>query len=128
MPAGGGHPTDALRARGETHPAYGVRLWGRARGFPRPAAGGEHPGRSDPTRPIFDFLRSRGARLSCPFCGREDWRGWDELIVLGHVEGSGTLDRRAEAFPLTCANCGFVRLQSARVLDDPRGPGSAEDA
>jgi hypothetical protein len=25
-----------------------------------------------------------------------------------------------EAFPLTCANCGFIRFQSAHVLDDPR--------
>lgn len=70
--------------------------------------------------PIFDFLRSRGARMSCPFCGHEDWHGWDERITLDHAIDSGTLDRRGEAYPLTCANCGFVRLQSAHVLDDPR--------
>jgi hypothetical protein len=70
--------------------------------------------------PIFDFLRSRGARMSCPFCGHEDWHGWDERVTLDHAIGSGTVDRRGEAFPLTCANCGFVRLQSAHVLDDPR--------
>jgi len=70
--------------------------------------------------PIFDFLRSRGARMACPFCGQEDWHGWDERITLDHAIGSGTLDRHAQAFPLTCANCGFVRLQSAHVLDDPR--------
>jgi hypothetical protein len=72
--------------------------------------------------PIFDFLRSRGARLSCPFCGQEDWHGWDERIRLDHVTGSTGVDQGGEAFPLTCANCGFVRLQSTRVLDDPRGP------
>ena len=27
--------------------------------------------------------------------------------------------------PLTCTNCGFIRLQSARVLDDPRSEHSA---
>ncbi len=70
--------------------------------------------------PIFDFLRSRGARMSCPFCGQEDWHGWDERITLDHAIGSDTLDRRTQAFPLTCANCGFVRLQSSHVLDDPR--------
>jgi hypothetical protein len=73
-----------------------------------------------PKPPIFDFLKSRGARASCPFCGHEDWHGWDERITLDHAIGSGTIDRRGEAFPLTCANCGFIRLQSAHVLDDPR--------
>jgi predicted RNA-binding Zn-ribbon protein involved in translation (DUF1610 family) len=73
-----------------------------------------------PTRAIFDFLRSRGARLDCPFCGHETWHGWDERIELDHVIGSESVDRRAQAFPLTCANCGFIRFQSAHVLDDPR--------
>lgn len=58
--------------------------------------------------------------MSCPFCGQEDWDGWDERITLDHAIGSDTLDRHAQAFPLTCVNCGFVRLQSAHVLDDPR--------
>jgi transcription elongation factor Elf1 len=70
---------------------------------------------------IFDFLKSRDARMSCPFCGHEEWDGWDERVALVHVSGSATVDRTAEAFPLTCANCGFIRLQSAHVLDDPRG-------
>ena len=26
--------------------------------------------------PIFNYLRSRGARMACPFCGHEDWHGW----------------------------------------------------
>ena len=73
-------------------------------------------------RPIFAFLRSRDARIACPFCGHKDWYGWDERISLEHVVGSDTVDRGAEAFPLTCANCGFIRLQSAHVLDDPRSP------
>ena len=34
--------------------------------------------------------------------------------------GSEAVDRHGEAFPLTCANCGFIRLQSTHVLDDPR--------
>jgi len=46
--------------------------------------------------------------------------GWDERVTLDNVIGSGTVDRRSEAFPLTCGNCGFIRLQSAHVLDDPR--------
>jgi hypothetical protein len=71
-------------------------------------------------RRIFDFLRSRGARMACPFCGREEWNGWDERVGLDRVIGSDTIDRRTEAFPLTCANCGFIRFQSAHVLDDPR--------
>jgi hypothetical protein len=63
--------------------------------------------------------------MACPFCGGEDWDGWDERVALEHVAGSATVDRSMEAFPLTCVNCGFVRLQSAHVLDDPRasGPG-----
>lgn len=69
---------------------------------------------------IFDFLKSRGARMSCPFCGQEQWHGWDERVALEHVTGSKTVDRGTEAFPLTCANCGFIRFQSAHVLDDPR--------
>jgi hypothetical protein len=69
---------------------------------------------------LFDYLASRGARMACPFCGHEDWDGWDERVRLDSVSGRDTIDRKAEAFPLTCANCGFVRLQSAHVLDDPR--------
>jgi hypothetical protein len=61
-------------------------------------------------------------RMVCPFCGGEDWHGWDERVALEHVAGSATVDRGMEAFPLTCANCGFIRLQSAHVLDDPRAP------
>jgi hypothetical protein len=72
---------------------------------------------------IFDFLKSRGARTACPFCGAEKWHGWDERIALEHVVASDAIDRNAEAFPLTCANCGFIRLQSAHVLDDPRAEG-----
>jgi hypothetical protein len=71
-------------------------------------------------RPIFAFLRSRGARLECPFCNSTDWEGWDERVSLGHVSGSFAVDRTAQAFPLTCRNCGFIRLQAAHVLDDPR--------
>ncbi len=73
-----------------------------------------------PKRPIFALLRSRGARLQCPFCGGDDWEGWDERVELGHVPGSPAVDRGAQAFPLTCRNCGFIRLQAAHVLDDPR--------
>ena len=69
---------------------------------------------------IFDFLKSREARMSCPFCGHEQWQGWDERVALEHVIGSKSVDRKTEAFPLTCANCGFIRFQSAHVLDDPR--------
>jgi len=69
---------------------------------------------------VCDFLKGRGARMSCPFCGHEHWHGWDERVALEHVIGSDTVDRGTEAFPLTCANCGFIRLQSAHVLDDPR--------
>jgi predicted RNA-binding Zn-ribbon protein involved in translation (DUF1610 family) len=75
-----------------------------------------------PTKAIFDFLRSRGARMACPFCGHETWDGWDERVELEHVVGSRSVDRQAQAFPLTCANCGFIRFQSAHVLDDPRSP------
>jgi hypothetical protein len=72
------------------------------------------------SRRIFDFLESRGARLTCPFCGQDDWQGWDEHIILDHAHGKGAVDRNAQALPLTCTNCGFIRLQSAHVLDDPR--------
>jgi len=71
---------------------------------------------------LFDFLGSRGARKNCPLCGHEEWYGWDERVSLLHAVGSGASDRGTEAFPLTCANCGFIRLQSAHVLDDPRTP------
>jgi transcription elongation factor Elf1 len=75
---------------------------------------------ADRGKRIFDFLASRGARLACPFCGQEKWHGWDEHVVLDHAYASGAVDRNAQAYPLTCANCGFIRLQSAHVLDDPR--------
>lgn len=89
----------------------------------RSAASGDRRGRlGEATKHIFDFLRSRDAHMACPFCGREDWHGWDERVALEHVAGSATVDRGTEAFPLTCANCGFIRLQSAHVLDDPRAP------
>ena len=58
--------------------------------------------------------------MACPFCGGERWHGWDERVTLDHVIGSNAIDRRVEAFPLTCTNCGFMRLQSAHVLADPR--------
>jgi hypothetical protein len=70
---------------------------------------------------LFDFLNSRGARKNCPFCGHERWNGWDERVKLPHAAGPETMNRDTQAIPLTCANCGFVRLQSAHVLDDPRG-------
>lgn len=73
------------------------------------------------TKRIFDFLRSRDARIACPFCGREDWHGWDERVSLPHVARGAAVDRGTEALPLTCRNCGFIRLQSSHVLDDPRG-------
>ena len=31
---------------------------------------------------IFDFLKSRDARLPCPLCGHERWNGWDERVLL----------------------------------------------
>ena len=71
---------------------------------------------------LFDFLASRGARKNCPLCGHEAWNGWDERVSLPHALGSTAADKGTEAFPLTCANCGFIRLQSAHVLDDPRTP------
>ena len=40
--------------------------------------------------PMFDFLRSRGARVSCSFCGHEDWLGWDDRVTLDHAIKSGT--------------------------------------
>ena len=70
---------------------------------------------------LFDFLNSRGARKNCPLCGHEEWNGWDERVKLPHAPGTKTIDRQTEVIPLTCANCGFVRLQSAHVLEDPRG-------
>jgi len=79
-------------------------------------------------RAIFDFLKSRDARLACPFCGNEKWNGWDERVVLEHATGRAAVDRNTQALPLTCANCGFVRLQSSHVLDDPRSPRRNEDA
>jgi hypothetical protein len=44
----------------------------------------------------------------------------DERVALEQVTGTRSVDRWTEAFPLTCANCGFIRLRSAHVLDDPR--------
>jgi hypothetical protein len=62
----------------------------------------------DTPKPIFDFLASRNARLSCPFCGHELWHGWDERLTLTSASRHDTVDRQTEVFPLTCANCGFV--------------------
>jgi hypothetical protein len=63
--------------------------------------------------------------MACPFYGREDWHGWDKRVALEHVAGGATVDRGMEAFALTCGNCGFIRLQSAHVLADPRAPGQS---
>lgn len=82
---------------------------------------------SSPGKHIFEFLKSRGAHLSCPFCGQEKWDGWDERIALDHVTGSSAVDRNNQAFPLTCANCGYIRMQSAHVLDDPRADRRNQD-
>ena len=106
-------------ARGEALPANGARLWGQcSAGFPPVPPLAAPRGRA-PKR-IFDFRGSREARTACPFCGQEEWQGWDQRVALEHVAGNATVDRGTEAFPLTCANCGFIRLQSAHVLDDPR--------
>jgi hypothetical protein len=32
---------------------------------------------------IFD-LRSRDARTACPFCGQEQWHGWDARQTRAH--------------------------------------------
>ena len=81
---------------------------------------GDHSADAPQRTQLFDFLRSRDARIACPFCGREEWNGWDELVAVDHVAGAELDQRATEAFPLTCVNCGFIRLQSAHVLDDPR--------
>ena len=68
---------------------------------------------------IFDFLKSRDARLPCPLCGHERWNGWDERVLLTRAtHEAGDLDA-FEAIPLTCANCGFIRFQSAHVPMTP---------
>src|SRR5689334_3755966 len=54
--------------------------------------------------------------MACRFCGQENWLGWDERIALDHVVGSRSVDRGTEAFPLTCSNCGFIRLQSCACV------------
>lgn len=76
-------------------------------------------------RRIFDFLQSRGARKACPLCGHERWTGWDRVVALPNDGGSAGGGIETVAIPLTCANCGFVRLQSAHVLEDPRGASEA---
>jgi predicted RNA-binding Zn-ribbon protein involved in translation (DUF1610 family) len=69
---------------------------------------------------LFDFLNSRGARKACPLCGQETGTAGGTNASLAHVAGTETIERETEVIPLTCANCGFVRLQSAHVLDPPR--------
>jgi hypothetical protein len=78
-------------------------------------------------RRIFDFLKSRSAHIRCPLCGREDWNGWDERVLLERSTTAHDTPEPYEAIPLVCANCGFIRLQSAHVLDDPRGGGAEAD-
>ena len=70
-------------------------------------------------RALFDFLASRGARKPCPLCGDKQWDGWDQRLTLPRTLG-GTDHAPLEVIPLLCRNCGFVRLQSAHVLSDPR--------
>lgn len=72
-------------------------------------------------RGIFGFLDSRDARVACPLCGHERWDNWDERVHLPRDLNEGDRRKDFEAIPLTCTNCGSVRLQSAHVLDDPRG-------
>lgn len=70
---------------------------------------------------IFDFLKSRNASMPCPLCGHAHWHGWDERVWLPRGGEQESLRSALEAIPLTCANCGFIRMQSAHVLQDPRG-------
>lgn len=106
-----------------------LRRTGFARGASVLAESPSHGG--EITKRIFDFLRSRDARMACPFCGREDWHGWDERVALEHVAGGATVDRGMEAFALTCGNCGFIRpiraraRRSARPWAEPAAPREA---
>src|SRR5436190_1093158 len=37
--------------------------------------------------------------MACPFCGQEQWHGWDERVALEHVIGSGTVETSAGQRP-----------------------------
>lgn len=91
--------------------------------FDDPGEGREQDGPQPPEGrwALLDFLRSRGARLACPACGHERWRGWSERVAVPRSDEAGMPLEALVAVPLVCENCGLVRLQSARVLDDPRG-------
>ena len=69
--------------------------------------------------PIFDFMRSRGARMSCPFCGHEEWQGWDERVTLDHALGER--DRRP-ARRRVPAHLRKLRLHQAPVRPRARRP------
>jgi hypothetical protein len=83
---------------------------------------------------IWKRLYERGAGLKCPVCAHEIW-----MIGLGDM---GNLHIFLEAaspqgevlevpgskgglpvHPIVCANCGFVRLHSLEVLENPPEPG-----
>jgi hypothetical protein len=72
-------------------------------------------------------LWERQVFLTCPSCGKEEWKGgFGELgnlrVMLPGVTGHGDVLATPEqigglaTYPLICSNCGFVRLHALAVL------------
>ena len=84
--------------------------------------------RARPTRRTSIFFVVATRRIACPFCGHEDWQGWDERIALDHVTGNDGRPPRVQAIRRRAQTAGSSGLQSARALDDPRSPTRQRDA
>jgi predicted RNA-binding Zn-ribbon protein involved in translation (DUF1610 family) len=77
----------------------------------------------------WEVIYERGASIACPFCGWEEWKPLGALqnlsIVLAATTRDGTMVRGPGetgglgAYAYACANCGFVRLHSKLVVDNP---------
>jgi hypothetical protein len=72
-----------------------------------------------------ELLQSKGARVECPVCGADDWRGLDDIIDLP-VRVAGATPHEAhvripgfEALAPSCGRCGHVRLIDLRLFEAP---------
>jgi hypothetical protein len=75
-----------------------------------------------------EVLAERGARDDCPICNGSEWDAPGHLgNLIGNVPLSTPFQEAVRddegglaaitAYVMVCANCGFVRLHSAVVLD-----------
>lgn len=75
---------------------------------------------SDSLLNLEDYFRHVGARMECPFCGSLEWDAeviqneWIVTRLTGRTADTDWQDR--PVMTLTCARCGYLRLQDFRPI------------